>query len=117
MGKMVRNDIEYGVQDPETPKFWTTVAVTDITLDIELRWREIVVNLAAAAGTATLPSVKEADGLEFTVRTPTVGNALTLQDRNDSIDWQGDFTLDAADDLITLKAVNGQWVVVENRIA
>jgi hypothetical protein len=116
MSKLVKRTVEEGVADRDRQKFWTPSS-GDTTYSIPVYIEELIVNTSSSAGTATLPNANHADGMTITVRTPTVGNALTLQDNDDSIDFGGDYTLDAANDSITLRAVKGQWVEVYNEIS
>jgi len=75
------------------------------------------------AMTIVLPSVAEARKKKFVVSVTATGPAVTLTDSpsisySDSEDWGGDYTLDAADDSITLKSGNGRsWTVVSNDIS
>ncbi len=72
--------------------------------------------------TVVLPSVAKAKNLSFTVKVVNDGNAVTLTDAfsgnfSDSVDWGGDYTLDAAGDYITLKSNGKSWTVVDNGIS
>ncbi len=72
--------------------------------------------------TLSLPSVAEAAGLTFTISVDSNTAAVTLTDfggtsYHDSVNWEGDFTLDAAEDRIVLKSDGREWIVVENQIA
>ena len=83
----------------------------------------VEVDTTTAAFTLVLPSVAEAKGRTFTIHLVAGAiNACTLTDFpsasfNDSRDWAGDFTLDAANDLIALTSDGEKWIVDENRIA
>ena len=76
-----------------------------------------------AAFTLVLPPVAQAKGRQYSIFLDAgETNAVTLTDYpnatyNDSQDWAGDFTLDAADDFIVLESDGEIWTVVENRIA
>lgn len=95
----------------------------DVTEDTELSItdRTVVVGALSANITLTLPPVGEAIGKVFSVHTPTAGTdtqAVTLEDHyNDSVDWNGDFTLDADDDRILLYSDGRAWHVLNNQIA
>lgn len=74
------------------------------------------------AVTLILPSVAEAKGLRFHISVDSATAAVTLTDfggssYNDSINWEGDFTLDAAEDTITLESDGRTWHIVEEEIA
>jgi len=86
---------------------------------------QIVVIDNQAETIVALPPIKEADGKTFIISVKNTGNAITLTDYpntsfSDSDNWGGDYTLDTADDSITLKAVctktGGSWTVVSNDI-
>jgi len=69
-----------------------------------------------------LPSVAEAKNITFVISVKQTGNAVTLTDFktsgfSDSVDWGGDYTLDTADDSITLRSDGRSWSVVSNDIA
>jgi hypothetical protein len=81
-------------------------------------------NINATANTTytsyaiTLPAVAEAAGLLFTIMaTIADAQAITLQDQDDSDDYQGDWTLDADNDSIALYSDGRKWIVVNNEIA
>jgi hypothetical protein len=72
--------------------------------------------------TVALPSVAEVKNLSFTITVLQTGNAVTLTDYpndsyNDSVDWGGDYTLDAEDDSITLMSTGSSWTVTNDAIA
>jgi len=75
------------------------------------------------AMTVVLPSVAEARTKKFVISVTATGPAVTLTDSpsvsySDSENWGGDYTLDAANDSITLKSGNGRsWTVVSNDIS
>jgi len=70
----------------------------------------------------SLPSVAEAAGLEYSISVDSDTAAVTLTDFgaatvHDSINWEGNYTLDAEEDRIVLKSDGREWIVVENQIA
>ena len=68
-----------------------------------------------------LPPAAECGGTVFTVT--LISNADTanfnciLDDNDKSADWGGDYTLDAALDMISIKSNGYAWVIQENRIS
>ena len=69
-----------------------------------------------------LPSVAEAVGLTFTISVTSATAAITVTDfggssYNDSVNWEGDFTLDAAEDTVTLQSDGRTWHVLEEEVA
>ena len=72
---------------------------------------------ASAAVTITLPSVSEAKGRIYTIMAKDVTNAITVQDKDDSEDWDGDFTLDTLNDKLCLYSDGLSWFVLTNGIA
>lgn len=83
--------------------------------------RVVIADTSDGAITVTLPPVGEAVGKIFTIHAPTAGtdgNAVTLEDKNnDSVNWPGDFTLDADNDRIALISDGRAWWVLDNQIA
>lgn len=70
-----------------------------------------------ATATLTLPLVAEAKGLTYDIIVHDAAGGVTLQDQNDSRSWDGDFTLDANDDKISLRSDGVRWIVVDNSIS
>lgn len=69
-----------------------------------------------------LPPVREARSLSYTIKALNTGNAVTLTDYpnasfSDSTSWGGPYTLNTADDNITLRSTGSSWTVVRNNIA
>lgn len=95
----------------------------DITATKALSVYEQIVVVGTTTGniTVTLPPVHKAVGKIYTVHTPTIGtdtNTCTLEDdNNDSVDWNGDYTLDADNDRISLFSDGRCWWVIDNQIA
>lgn len=70
------------------------------------------------AVTLTLPDVTEAKDKIYSIYANiTTGGALTLQDNDESLDWGGDYTLDADTDAICLYSDGLKWWVLESLIA
>jgi len=99
--------------------FYTAADTTAVQLTV---LQQIVRIANAYAFTLSLPSVAEAAGLTFTISVSTATAAVTVTDfggtsYNDSINWEGDFTLDTAEDTITLHSDGRTWHVLEEEIA
>lgn len=99
--------------------FHTTVSSTNLQLTV----RDQVVRISNTyAIEVMLPSVLEAAGITISVSVDSATAAITLTDFggssfNDSVEWEGDFTLDAADDKVTLRSDGLTWQVLEEEIA
>lgn len=104
---------------PDRVLHHTAVSGTDLQLTV----RDQVVRIDnAAAISCILPSVMEAAGLTFTISVVDADAAITLTDfggtsYNDSINWEGDFTLDAANDTMTLLSDGRTWHILEEEVA
>ena len=99
--------------------FYTAADTTAVGLTI---LQQVVRIGNAFAFTLSLPSVAEAAGLTFTISVDSATAAVTLTDfggasYNDSINWEGDYTLDAAEDRIVIHSNGREWTVLENQIA
>jgi len=95
--------------------YFYTAATTDA---VQLTTRQQIVRIANAhAFTLSLPSVAEAKGLTFVISVNSATAAVTLADLGDSVNWEGDYTLDAAEDRIALKSDGREWIEIENAIA
>jgi len=95
----------------------TTTAAVQLTVKQQIV--RITNNFAFAL---SLPPVSEAAGLTFAISTVNATAAVTLTDfggasLHDSINWEGNYTLDAAEDQILLKSDGRTWHVIENAIA
>lgn len=83
--------------------------------DATLGANEQVVDVASdtSAVTITLPVVSDVPGKTFFINAPNGGtNTVTVQDNDESFDWKGDYSLDAADDQIALQSDGRKWWVV-----
>lgn len=92
--------------------FHTTVESTDHQLTV----RDQVVRISNTyAISVYLPSVAEAAGLTFTISVDSATAAITLQDfgYGDSLNWDGDYTLDAAEDSVCLYSDGRKWTEVD----
>lgn len=114
------------VQPPDKVQYFTSALATLLqAITINIRQTTTVITMTdASTGTAvaTLPSVAEAAGLTFTVHVVDAAGGVTLTDfggtsYNDSADWDGDYTLDADNDKITLQSDGRRWSVLDNSIA
>ena len=76
-------------------------------------------NTATDSYSITLPNVTEAAGKIFSFYCTLAANskAVTLQDNDESIDWDGDYTIDTTADAILLYSDGMRWCVLENKIA
>ena len=99
--------------------FYTPTATTAMQMGItQMEWR--IAN--AFAFTLSLPPVAEAKGKTAVISVTSATAAVTLTDYgtasyNDSENWEGDYTLDAAEDRIVLYSTGREWTVIENQIA
>ena len=96
-------------------------ASDDTTVQLET-YQQIVTITNDAAFTLVLPSVAEATGKTFEISVKSTGQDVTLTDSpnesfSDSVSWGGDYTLNTADDSITLRSDGRSWIVVSNDIA
>jgi DNA-binding beta-propeller fold protein YncE len=86
-----------------------------VTADVNLDACDQVVecDTTSAAITVTLPPVHEAQGKIYTIALVTDGGSnVTIADRNDSYNWDGDYTLGDADDAYILYSNGRQWYVL-----
>lgn len=71
-----------------------------------------------SAVTVTLPPVQEARGMIFTIHATIADTAaLTVQDNDESEDFDGDYTLDANGDALVLFSDGRKWFELANEIA
>ena len=92
----------------------------DTTVQLAM-YQQIVIVTNSNAFVLSLPSVAEAKGISYTISVTETGQAVTLTDSpndsySDSIDWPGDYTLDAEGDSIELRSDGRSWTVVSNDI-
>lgn len=72
--------------------------------------KDRIVNVTAAtAVTITLPPVAECGGMIFSIKSVGSADAVTVQDQDDSLFWDGDYTLAAAEDAILLYSDGQSW--------
>lgn len=96
---------------------------TSVDYSVTLKPYEQVVRIVTLADgqdiTVTLPSVTEARGRMYSVHLLTRGDdeVVTLADQDDSLDWGGDYTIDAASDSILLYSDGFRWFVLDNEIS
>jgi hypothetical protein len=83
---------------------------------LELNENMVRADTTAGAMAITLPPVAEAAGKIFTVKLVTDGGDLTLQDQDDSENFS-DFTLNDANERVTLYSTGTDWVTIESTIA
>lgn len=84
--------------------------------------QQIVYITNNTAFTVVLPSISDAKNITYTIHVYNDSNAVTLTDYpnvsySDSSSWGGNYTLDAADDYITLRSDGLSWTVVTNGIS
>lgn len=86
----------------------------------------VFINLSDGTNTASgfviLPPVADAKGKTYSIHYlgSTTGVVLTdypSTSYNDSVDFDGDYTLDADNDKITLSSDGRRWTVIENAIS
>lgn len=88
------------------------------TLALDERVVRATANTATDNYSITLPPVAQAAGLFFAVHaTIADSKVITLQDQDDSDDWDGDYTLDADNDGILLFSDGIRWWDISNQIA
>lgn len=97
--------------------FTPASAAEELDLADTLYRQEVICMATDYTGTVTLPWVAQARGLQYNIRVRDASNAITLQDHDDSEDWEGDFTLDATDDYIILQSDGRKWNIVYNGIS
>jgi len=118
-------DVQNDAQVPSTSKTTVISATGDAqAVYLELYQQSVRFQNLLGAGddanvTVYLPNVTEAKGLTFSfVLFDQDGDAdFIVADNDESLDWGGDYTLDAEDDCLTLRSDGMSWVVVENDIA
>lgn len=116
--RVMRQSQEIATEHDKT--YFYTALNTDA---VQMTVRDRVVRITNDfAFTLSLPSVAEAAGLTFSISTVNATAAVTLTDfggtsYNDSINWEGDYTLDAAEDTIILKSDGRTWHVLDEQIA
>jgi len=102
---------------PDTKRiFYFTPASSAEKLDLNdyPYYTEIHCDTTSYTGVVTLPNVREAMGMEYTVRIHAGGtNAITVQDRDDSEGWT-DITIEDADDRVTVRSNGVSWSLVES---
>jgi len=82
-----------------------------------MRYTTIIMMCTSYTGIVQLPSVSEAQGIQYTIRIDDASNAGSVRDADDSVDWEGDFAPDATDDYIILQSDGRKWNVVYNGIS
>jgi len=112
----VENEV---LTDADKTYFYTPEEAEDKQLEV---YQQVVRITNDYAVTLSLPPVSECAGKTFTVSVDSATAAVTLTDfggtsYNDSINWEGDFTLDAAEDTIALYSDGRTWHQVDNQIA
>ncbi len=114
------------VVSPDKVQYFTNALATLLQpITMNIRQTTLIITMTdASTGTAvcSLPSVAEAAGLTFTIIGADVAGGITLTDFggtsfNDSVDWDGDYTIDTNDDKITLMSDGRRWIVLDNGIA
>ena len=116
--RVMRQSQETATEHDKT-YFYTPTDTTAIQMTVLDRVVRITNNFAF---TLSLPSVAEAAGLTFSISTVNATAAVTLTDfggtsYNDSIDWNGDYTIDAAEDRISLRSDGRTWHEVHEMIS
>lgn len=114
-GTSFKDTVELG-QVPR--RDWLTIVPVDTSVVLDIDDRVVLCSsVADAAYTMTLPSVAKAAGLIFTIHlTARTAGAYTLQDCDDSDDWD-DLTLNTAEDGVCLFSDGRKWWIIANYIA
>ena len=97
--------------------FTSTESDEELDLKDYPYYTEIIVMNTSYTSKVTLPSVSEVKGMTYNIRIRDASNACTLQDNDDSEDWEGDFTIDATDDYIILQSDGRKWNIIYNGIS
>ncbi len=83
---------------------------------LRLDQRIVQADTSGGAFAITLPPVNEAIGMMFSFRVAVAGNALTVQDQNESEGW-ADITLDAVNDRVVVYSDGVSWHTLASAIA
>ncbi len=114
MGKFKR-DLGKVIHTAKTVFFTSTETGEEKALSL---FEQVVIcSTASYTGTVLLPNVGEAKGLTYSIQLRTAGNNLTVADRNDSQDWNGDDTLDTADDYVEYRSDGIRWILLASEKA
>lgn len=117
---MGKKDVEATVPSTNRTVFWTTVAVTDITRQLEVYETTLICNTAAAAGTVYLPNVAEAAGMTYTIELRTAGNNLTIKDGSGyaaaTVGWD-DVVPNKAKEYAVFYSDGHKWAVVDSSLS
>lgn len=102
----------FGTYIKDAVKHVTFVAVTFITYQMKVNDLVVLVDTTAAAGTITLPPVAECAGRIYSIR--DVGdysgtNNVTIEDKDESVDWGSDEALKATKDSMLLYSDGEKW--------
>jgi hypothetical protein len=83
----------------------------EATEDVTLNVRQTLVygDSTAGAFTITLPPVGEAKGLLFSIVMTVDNGDITIADQDDSIGWDGDYTLNDVNDGFLLYSDGVMW--------
>lgn len=115
---MTKSCIEATVVDPLRSFYFKPVTGT-ITLYLKdyLYRTEIIIDSSSIAGAIYLPNPAEAKGIQYSFMMQVAGNAVVIYDNDDSDSWGGDYTLDAANESVTLVSDGRRWIEVQKNIA
>lgn len=89
-------------------------------VDLTILNRVVVLTGTTGDLDINMPPVSEAAGRIFSIRSPDVGtdtNAVTVKDPHGSVDWGGNYTIDADDDHLVLYSDGQKWYELTNGIA
>jgi len=108
--------------DPSLQRYFYSDSSTDTgqAINLEPYQTDVQITLSDGTNTATavvtLPSVAEAKGKRYSIRVLDFAGGVTIQDRNDSIEWS-DLTVDADGEYALLESNGIQWFVLKTDIS
>lgn len=114
MSSMFKKAMELVPDEKQT--FYFTPASSAEVLDLNSYpyYTTIHCDTTSYTGVVTLPNVREAKGVMYTVRIHAGGtNAITIQDRDDSEGWT-DITIEDVDDNYSFQSDGVRWTPVES---
>ena len=85
----------------------TTLGINDQTVRLDS---------SGGAFALTLPNVSEARGMFYSILIRTAGNAVTVQDQDESEDWTN-LTMDLADEKVVLYSDGMAWQPLASNLA
>lgn len=109
---MLPRTTRVGQEQVTNPVLLVASADASTTVKMSIANRVVHVRIVSAeVVTVELPAVAEAAGLFFTVRAITDGGGVTIQDKDDSLEWT-DLVTDADAEYALLYSDGFQWFVL-----